>query len=42
MHHLDRWLVCYNTKRPLLAYRNIGKRPIDTVNAYLSVTQEAS
>jgi hypothetical protein len=39
---LDRWLVHYNTERPHLGYRNMGKRPIDTVNAYLSVTKEAS
>lgn len=39
---LDRWLVHYNTERPHLGYRNLGKRPIDTVNAYLSVIQEAS
>lgn len=39
---LDRWLVHYNTERPLLGYRNQGKRPIDTINAYLNVTQEAS
>ncbi len=39
---LDRWLVHYNTERPHLGYRNMGKRPLDTVNAYLSVTQEAS
>lgn len=39
---LDRWLVHYNTERPHLGYRNLGKRPIDTVSAYLSVTQEAS
>ena len=39
---LDRWLAYYNTERPHLGYRNMGKRPIDTVNAYLSVTQEAS
>ena len=39
---LDRWLISYNTERPHLGYRNLGKRPIDTVNAYLSVTQEAS
>ena len=39
---LDRWLVHYNTERPHLGYRNMGKRPIDTVNAYLSVKQEAS
>lgn len=39
---LDRWLIHYNTERPHLGYRNLGKRPIDTVNAYLSVTKEAS
>lgn len=38
----DTWLTHYNTERPHLGYRNRGKRPIDTVNAYLSVTQEAS
>lgn len=39
---LDHWLGHYNTERPHLGYRNLGKRPIDTVNAYLAVTQEAS
>jgi transposase InsO family protein len=38
---LDRWLVYYNTERPHLGYRNLGKRPLDPVTAYLSVTQEA-
>jgi hypothetical protein len=39
---LDAWLVHYNTKRPHHGYRNLGKRPIDTVNAYLeTVHQEA-
>ena len=39
---LDSWLVYYNTERPHLGYRNMGKRPLDTINAYLNVTQEAS
>lgn len=39
---LDRWLVHYNTERPHLGYRNLGKWPLDTVNTHLSVTQEAS
>jgi transposase InsO family protein len=39
---LDRWLVHYNTERPHLGYRTLGKRPLDTVNADLSVTPEAS
>jgi len=39
---LDTWLLHYNTERPHHGYRNLGKRPIDTVNAYLeSVRQEA-
>jgi transposase InsO family protein len=38
----DRWLAHYNTERPHLGYRNRGKRPIDTINAYLNVRQEAS
>ena len=38
---LDSWLVHYNTERPHLGYRNMGKRPIDTVNEYLeTVTVE--
>jgi transposase InsO family protein len=39
---LDRWLTHYNTERPHLGYRNRGKRPLDTINAYLTVSQEAS
>jgi len=39
---LDRWLVHYNTERPHLGYRNMGRRPIDTINAYLNVREEAS
>ena len=37
---LDRWLVYYNTERPHLGYRNMGKRPLDTITASLSVTHE--
>lgn len=37
----DRWLVEYNTQRPHQGYRNLGKRPIETVLQYLeSVRQE--
>lgn len=36
---LDAWLVHYNTERPHLGYRNQGRRPIDTVNSFVS--QEA-
>lgn len=35
---LDMWLVHYNTERPHLGYRNNGRRPIDTINLYLSKT----
>src|SRR5579884_4086893 len=38
----DRWLVHYNTERPHRGYRNMGRRPIDTINAYLYVREEAS
>ena len=37
---LDRWLVHYNTERPHQGYRNLGKRPIDTVNAYLTTVMK--
>ena len=30
------------SRAPHLGYRNMDKRPIDTVNLYLSVTKEAS
>jgi hypothetical protein len=40
---LDRWLVHYNKERPHLGYhnRNLGKHPINTINAHLAVAQEA-
>lgn len=39
---LDAWLVHCNAERPHHGYRNLGKRPIDTVNVYLeTVRQEA-
>ena len=28
---LDAWLVHYNTERPHLGYRNMGRRPMETV-----------
>jgi hypothetical protein len=34
-HDLDGWLLHYNTERPHQGYRNMGKRPIDTVHAYV-------
>jgi transposase InsO family protein len=36
---LDAWLVHYNTERPHQGYRNMGRRPIDTVNLYLETVQ---
>ena len=33
---LDGWLVIYNTERPHLGYRNLGRRPIDTIRDYVS------
>ena len=38
---LDTWLRFYNTERPHQGYRNMGRRPCETVQLYLqSVTQE--
>lgn len=37
---LDAWLAHYNTERPHLGYRNHGRRPLDTVNAYLASLPE--
>lgn len=36
---LDAWLVHYNTERPHLGYRNMGRRPAETVTSFVS--QEA-
>jgi transposase InsO family protein len=39
---LDTWLIHYNRERPHRGYRNLGRRPLDTVTQYLStVRQEA-
>ncbi len=32
---LDAWLVHYNTERPHLGYRNMGRRPIETVMSFV-------
>lgn len=34
---MDVWLVYYNTERPHQSYRNMGRRPIDTINAFLQL-----
>ena len=31
---LDKWLMHYNTERPRQGYRNMGRRPMDTINEY--------
>jgi len=33
---LDGWLVHYNRERPHQGYRNLGRRPIDTIEEYLA------
>ena len=33
---LDTWLHHYNTERPHLGYRNQGRRPIETINLFVS------
>ena len=33
---LDAWLVHYNTERPHLGYRNMGRRPWETVKLFVS------
>ena len=32
---LDAWLAYYNHERPHQGYRNMGRRPIDTINLFL-------
>lgn len=38
---LDVWLCFYNEERPHLGYRNLGRRPLDTVCLYLQERQNA-
>jgi transposase InsO family protein len=33
---LDAWLIHYNTERPHLGYRNMGKRPVETIDSYIA------
>ena len=37
---LDRWLVYYNRERPHQGYRNLGRRPYDTITQYLEAVRE--
>ncbi|WP_126428610.1 IS481 family transposase [Brevibacillus marinus] len=39
---LDAWLVNYNMERPHRGYRNMGKRPIETITNYLSEMEAES
>ena len=39
---LDRWLVHYNTERPHQGYRNLGRRPLDTVKLYLESVKKVA
>ena len=34
---LDAWLVYYNAERPHQGYRNMGRRPLDTVAEFLAL-----
>ena len=36
----DPWLVTYNTERPHQGYRNMGRRPIDTIELYLRTVRD--
>ncbi len=36
----DVWLVQYNTERPHQGYRNLGRRPIETIQLYLQTVKE--
>ena len=33
---LDEWLRFYNAERPHLGYRNMGRRPLETVMSFVS------
>ena len=37
---LDAWLVHYNTERPHQGYRNMGRRPIETIQRYIKKVNE--
>lgn len=36
----DAWLKHYNTERPHQGYRNLGKRPIDTINEFICLNRK--
>lgn len=39
---LDEWLEFYNAERPHLGYRNMARRPLETINQYLETVREAA
>jgi len=39
---LDTWLKHYNEERPHLGYRNMGKRPIDTVKQFIKPVRKGA
>lgn len=39
---LDKWLSCYNRERTHQGYRNLGRRPYDTIKAYLETVKKAA
>jgi transposase InsO family protein len=36
---LDTWLVHYNSERPHQGYRNMGRRPLDTIKEYVATVR---
>ncbi len=36
----DQWLLTYNTERPHQGYRNMGRRPLETIELYLRTVRE--
>jgi transposase InsO family protein len=33
---MDQWLIHYNQERPHLGYRNMGRKPFETINLFLN------
>lgn len=36
---LDKWLAFYNTERPHQGYRNMGRKPVETINKFVQETK---
>ena len=39
---LDAWLLYYNRERPHQGYRNLGRRPYDTIRQHLESVKDAA